>query len=98
MRWLWAWAQSLWARMAAPISGGIDPIDVHPYDDVLRRLDVMDSRLVGIERRLGLPAGPGVPAIPPALRDLDCGHRSGSYATHPSGLTECLDCYQASYR
>lgn len=65
---------------------------------MLRRLDVIDSRLLAIERDRGLPVEPRVPPLPPEPRTWGCGHRSISGATYADGLTECLACHQAAYR
>lgn len=68
------------------------------FADMIRRLDVLDSRLIAIERQRGLPVEPPVPTLPPTEVRWGCGHRSISGASHPDGRDQCLDCHQEAYR
>jgi hypothetical protein len=52
-------------------------------------LDRLEDQLSSLQRDRGI-----VP--PPTIRDLDCGHRSSSYAIYVDGSTSCMDCHANS--
>lgn len=67
------------------------------FDEMIRRLDVIDSRLIAIERQRGLPIEPSV--APGAASEVrwGCGHFSVSGVNHADGASECLACHQRQY-